>query len=68
MASGAIKIARRLQKISTLTKLCFCGNLITDRVADDIAAAISCNIHLQELNIGNNDFTPPGALKLQEVC
>ena len=62
--SGAIKITRGLQKISSLTKLCFHGNLITDGAADDIAAAISCNIHLQELNLGNNDFTPPGALKI----
>ena len=62
--SGAIKIARGLQKISTLTKLCIHGNRITDGAADDIAAAISCNIHLQELNLGKNDFTPPGALKI----
>ena len=63
-AAGAIKIARGLQKISTLTKLCFQGNLISDGTADDIAAAISCNIHLQELNLGNNKFTPPGVSKL----
>ena len=63
-ATGAIIISRGLQKISTLTKLCFHGNLITDGAADDIAAAISCNIDLQELNIGNNDFTPPGASKI----
>ena len=53
-----------MQNISTLTKLCFQGNLITDGAADDIAAAISCNIHLQELNLGNNDFTPSGVSKL----
>ena len=53
-----------MQNISTLTKLCFQGNLITDGAADDIAAAISCNIHLQELNLSNNDFTPPGVSKL----
>ena len=62
--SGAIKITRGLQNISTLIKLCFHGNLITDEAADDIAAAISCNIHLQELNLGNNNFTPTGALKI----
>ena len=44
--------------------MCFQGNLITDGAADDIAAAISCNIYLQELNLGNNNFTPPGALKI----
>ena len=63
-AAGAIKIARGLQNISTLTKLCFQGNLIADGAADDIAAAISCNVHLEELNLGNNNFTPPGVSKL----
>ena len=62
--SSAIKITRGLQKISTLTKLCFQGNLITDVAANDIAAAISYNIHLQELNLGNNKFTSLGALRI----
>ena len=48
----------------TLRKLCISNNNITDEAADNIAAAISCNIHLQELNLGNNEFTPPGVLKI----
>ena len=62
--SGAIKITRGLRKISTLTKLCFHGNLITDGAADDIAAAISCNIHLQELNLSSNCLQTSGAIKI----
>ena len=53
-----------MQHICTLKKLCFSNNNIGNEAAHDIAAAISCNIHLQELNIGNNDFTPPGALTI----
>ena len=60
--SGAIKIAKGLQKISSLTKLYIDHNNITDEAADDIAAAISCNIHLQELNLGGNDFRTSGII------
>ena len=55
-ALGAAKIARGLQKISTLTKLCIANNNIGDEAADDIAAAVSCNIYLQEFDIGRNDL------------
>ena len=47
--------------ITTLKIFCISNNNITYEAADEIAAAISCNIHLQELN---HDFTSPGALKL----
>ena len=46
-ASGAIKIARSLQKISSLTKLYINHNSITHEATDDIAAAISCNTKLE---------------------
>ena len=59
-ALGAAKIARGLQKISTLTKLCIANNNIGDEAADDIAAAVSCNIHLQEFDIGRNDLRASG--------
>ena len=59
---GAIKIAKGLQKISLLTKLYIDHNNITDEAANDIAAAISCNIHLQELNLGGNDFRTSGII------
>ena len=55
-ASGIINIARSLQKISSLTKLFIYYSNFTDEAADDIAAAISCNIHLQEFHIGGNNL------------
>ena len=65
--SGAIKITRGLQKISSLTKLYINHNSITDEAADDIAAAISCNIHLQELNLGSNNLQTSGTIKISRV-
>ena len=53
---GTIKIAKGLQKISSLKKLFIDHNNITDEAADDIAAVISCNMDLQQLNLGNNDL------------
>ena len=66
-AFGAIKIAKSLHIIFTLTKLCFRNNCITDKAADNIATAIACNIHLQELNIGVNKFCTPGAIKIAKA-
>ena len=63
-ASGAIKIARSLQMMSSLTKLYLNHNDITCEAADDIAAAIACNVHLQELNLGGNDLQASGAIKI----
>ena len=61
---GAIKIAKGLQKISSLTKLYIDHNNISNEAADDIAAAISCNIHLQELNLGCNNLQTSGTIKI----
>lgn len=61
-APGTIKIVKSLQKISSLTKLYLNHNKITDEAADDIAAAISCNIYLQELNVGGNCLQSSGAI------
>ena len=55
-STGAIKIAKALQYVSTLTKLNIIDNCITDEAADDIAATIYNNIELQELNISKNNF------------
>ncbi len=63
-ASGIIKISRGLQMISSLIKLCINHNNITDEAADDIAAAISCNTHLQELDLGSNDLQASGIIKI----
>ena len=62
--SGIIKIARNLQKISSLTKLYIEHNSIAYEAADDIAAVISCNIHLQEVNLGGNNFQALGIIKI----
>ena len=61
---GAIKLAKSLQHFSTLRKLFMDNNLITEEAADDIAAVISCNIHLQELNLGGNNFQALGTIKI----
>ena len=49
---------------ATLTKFCVSNNNITDEATDDIAADISCNIYLQELNLGSNNLQTSGAIKI----
>ena len=62
---GIIKIAKALQKISTLMKLYINNNHnITDEAADDIAIALSCNNQLQELDISNNQFQLTGMMTI----
>ena len=61
---NAIKIIKALQVVVTLTKFSLCNNDITAEVGDDIAVMISHNIHLQELNLGSNDFQESGVIKL----
>ena len=53
-----------LHNVVTLTKFCISNNNITDAAADDIATAISCNIHLQELNLGSNNLQASGIIKI----
>ena len=55
-ASGIIRVAGCLQKISSLTTLHINHNIITHKAADHIAAAISCNTKLQEIDISGNDL------------
>ena len=52
------------QRIYTLKKLYLNNNNITEEAADDIATVISCNIHLQELKLGNNNLQTSGIIKV----
>ena len=60
-ASSVIKVAKSLQKISTLTKLCIYNNKITNEAADYVADVISCNSHLQLLDVSSNYLQAQGA-------
>ena len=68
---GAKIIAKSLQTISTLTKLYIAGINNSDGATDDIAAAVSCNVHLQEFDIGKNYLDALSVIKvaksLQEI-
>ena len=66
-STGAIKIAKALQNISTLTKLYINNNYITDEAADDIAVVISCNPQLQQLDIGENNFQTTGTIVITKA-
>ena len=61
-----MKIARSLQKISLLIKFCINNNNVTERAADDIAAAISNNTNLQEFDIGRNTLETVGVIKISK--
>ena len=67
-AAGIIKIARALQKISTLEQLCINYNKIADRASDDIAAICSHNTHLQVFHCNKNSFTFTKASELCQRC
>ena len=62
--SGIIRIAKSLQKISSLTKLYINHNNITHEAAGDIAAAISCNTKLQEFDASGNHLQAVGGTKV----
>ena len=58
--AGTIIISKGLQSISTLTKLYLAANMISDKAADDIAAALANNNQLQEFDLELNEFTSNG--------
>ena len=58
---------KALQYITSLTNLCISNNCITDKAADDIAAAVSRNTQLQELDISSNLLEGTGAIKISEA-
>ena len=61
------KIVEALQGINTLRKVCLRNNNITGKAADDIAAVISCNISLQEIDVSRNHLQTIGTKKLQKL-
>ena len=42
-------------------------NKITDKAADDIATAVSCNNRLQELDINDNELQTTGAVTISKA-
>ena len=62
--NNAIKIIKALHSVVTLTKFSLCYHDITDEAADDIAAAVSCYVHLQEFNIGKNYLQASSVIKV----
>ena len=67
LTAGVRKIMRALQGINTLRKLCLGNSKITDEAADDIAAAVSCNTKLHEINIGENNLLTTGVQKIMKA-
>ena len=61
---GAMKIARGLRKTTTLIKLNMASNMITDEAADDIAAFLTNNRKLREINLSFNFLQPEGIRKI----
>ena len=66
-ATGAIKIFKVLQGIVALRKLCISNNSITNKAADDIAATLSSNTRLQELDISCNFFQAAGTVIIMKA-
>ena len=60
--TDVITISKAFQSISTLTKLFIRKNNITEKAAGNIAALISCNIQLQELDISDNYLQSTGVI------
>ena len=65
-STGAIKILKAVQ-ISTITKLHINSIDFTYDAAADIAAAVSHNTHLQELDISNNQIEAVGIMKIAKA-
>ena len=60
-------ILKASQNISLLKKLYIGKNSISDKAANDIAAIISCNTQLQEVDISGNNLTAFGAIKIAKA-
>jgi len=62
--SGAIKIAKSLQNISSLTEFNIADNKIGSEAANDIAIILSYNTNLQIFSISSNNLETSGAIKI----
>ena len=66
-SAGMIKISKALQNISTLTTIAINNNGVDDKAANDIAAVLSHNSELQELDFGYNSFKSPGMIRIAKA-
>ena len=64
---GMIKIAKSLQKISTLTVLNISKNDIGEEAADDIATVVAHNTQMQGLSLSDNFFQASGIIKITKA-
>ena len=61
---GYKKLFQRIANLSKLTKLKFCGNLLTHLAADDVAAVLLHNSKLKEIDFSNNNLQAAGAITI----
>ena len=64
LTAGVQKSIKALQGISTLRKLCLSNNNVTGKAVGDIAAVVSCNTSLQEIDVSGNNLQTIGATKI----
>ena len=62
--SSAVKIAKALMNISTLTVLNVCYNEIMEKAVDYFSIVVSSNIELQEIDLSNNSFKTQSVIKV----
>ena len=65
--ADAVKIAKALQNISTLTKLYISNSNVTNEAVDGLAAVICKNIKLQEIDVSKNNLQSKGAIKIAKA-
>ena len=65
-AEGIIKIFKSMKSITNLRKLYICDNIISDEAAGDIAAILSQNPKLEELDVSCTNLQTTGAVKIFE--
>ena len=63
-SAGAIKTAKSLLNVSSLTVFDISNNNVGEKAADDIAAILSHNTRLQKVCLGGNNLQSAGAMKI----